>query len=502
MWGRWVPSSAAFGDWRWGPPKADEATIEALSPSPPRCYQAIAEGSVCCATGAAWVCGGGAAACTLAGDVDGDCATADLDEAMVRDELEAVLRLAQLQGLLLEAQAPAALARDTETCSGGACAVGTDDTVTLPQSAAPAPTVEGRIEWDADDNRIAVGNGAGGTVVFHSGAHTVDTDTTCLDAGVSCPFAGAASEGGAAVDVSCTECIAAAEIASDAITEAKLKTVNALTDEYCLTAETTTGDFEWQPCFSLTVKEADGTPSVAGVSTIQLSGCTLTDNGGGDVTLTCTGAAPAGSGSELQFRSSGSAFGAVTSSSVSGANVTLGGTLGGITQLNVDNLRFDGNTLSSTDTNGNVTVDPNGTGTIIPLGHLTPTDNTYDIGQLSATRFRNLYLSGNIDQVSNISGASGDMWIRTGTDVRFGSGITLMWTSGAANAGGDVILSRASGGVLKLDDALRPDPVSGPPVTCGSANTAGVIYYDSDSNEACLCDGTSWTGLKAGGACS
>jgi hypothetical protein len=40
-----------------------------------------------------------------------------------------------------------------------------------------------------------------------------------------------------------------------------------------------------------------------------------------------TGANPAGSGSELQFRSSGTAFGAVTSSSVSGANVTLGGTL-------------------------------------------------------------------------------------------------------------------------------------------------------------------------------
>ena len=32
--------------------------------------------------------------------------------------------------------------------------------------------------------------------------------------------------------------------------------------------------------------------------------------------------------------------------------------------LNVDNLRLDGNTLSSTDTNGNITLDPNGTGVI------------------------------------------------------------------------------------------------------------------------------------------
>lgn len=33
-------------------------------------------------------------------------------------------------------------------------------------------------------------------------------------------------------------------------------------------------------------------------------------------------------------------------------------------QLNVDNIRVDGNTISSTDTNGNVVIDPNGTGVI------------------------------------------------------------------------------------------------------------------------------------------
>ena len=39
-------------------------------------------------------------------------------------------------------------------------------------------------------------------------------------------------------------------------------------------------------------------------------------------------------------------------------------------QLNVDNLRLDGNTISSTDTNGDITLDPNGTGdTIIASGN-------------------------------------------------------------------------------------------------------------------------------------
>ena len=39
------------------------------------------------------------------------------------------------------------------------------------------------------------------------------------------------------------------------------------------------------------------------------------------------------------------------------------------TQVDVDNLRLDGNTLSSTNTNGNITLDPNGTGeVVIPAG--------------------------------------------------------------------------------------------------------------------------------------
>jgi hypothetical protein len=37
-------------------------------------------------------------------------------------------------------------------------------------------------------------------------------------------------------------------IGADKVTEAMLKAVNAATDEYCLTYETTTGDFEWQSC--------------------------------------------------------------------------------------------------------------------------------------------------------------------------------------------------------------------------------------------------------------
>ena len=44
--------------------------------------------------------------------------------------------------------------------------------------------------------------------------------------------------------------ITEAEIADDAVEESHLKSVNAATDEYCLTYESTGGDFEWEVCGS------------------------------------------------------------------------------------------------------------------------------------------------------------------------------------------------------------------------------------------------------------
>ena len=47
------------------------------------------------------------------------------------------------------------------------------------------------------------------------------------------------------------------------------------------------------------------------------------------------------------------------------ANSALAATTGTFTQLNTDNIRIDGNTISSTDTNGDITLDPNGTGDVV-----------------------------------------------------------------------------------------------------------------------------------------
>ena len=46
-------------------------------------------------------------------------------------------------------------------------------------------------------------------------------------------------------------------------------------------------------------------------------------------------------------------------------------------RLDVDNIRIDGNTISSTDTNGNVTIDPNGTGKVIVPAAIEATTSTH-----------------------------------------------------------------------------------------------------------------------------
>ena len=56
-----------------------------------------------------------------------------------------------------------------------------------------------------------------------------------------------------------------------------------------------------------------------------------------------------------------------TSGDVQDSGVTINDSdeVSGITQLNVDNIRLDGNSVSSTDTNGNLNLSPNGTGRVI-----------------------------------------------------------------------------------------------------------------------------------------
>ena len=72
----------------------------------------------------------------------------------------------------------------------------------------------------------------------------------------------------------------------------------------------------------------------------------------------------------------GSSAGAITGTTITGTTLTDGtasitsGGISGITQLDVDNVRIDANTISTTNSNGNLTLSPNGSGTVVvPSGY-------------------------------------------------------------------------------------------------------------------------------------
>ena len=68
----------------------------------------------------------------------------------------------------------------------------------------------------------------------------------------------------------------------------------------------------------------------------------------------------------------------------------------GMLSLDVANFLLTGNTLSSTDTDGNITITPDGTGEVVFSKILRPSSNgTLDLGKTS-NRIQNLFLSGSI----------------------------------------------------------------------------------------------------------
>lgn len=76
--------------------------------------------------------------------------------------------------------------------------------------------------------------------------------------------------------------------------------------------------------------------------------------------------------------------------------ITATGTVGITGQLNADNLRLDGNTLSSTNTDGDINLSPNGVGEVVISSHVMPsTDNARDLGAIGL-RFKDLFLSSEI----------------------------------------------------------------------------------------------------------
>lgn len=105
--------------------------------------------------------------------------------------------------------------------------------------------------------------------------------------------------------------------------------------------------------------------------------------------------------------------------------ITTTGTSTVTGQLNVDNLRIDGNVISSTNLNGNIDLTPNGTGHVTTPDLVPSADNTPDIGAV-ATRYKNLYLAGSIgDGSTSVTQTT----LQSLRDINVGvtAGMSLFW---------------------------------------------------------------------------
>ncbi len=113
-------------------------------------------------------------------------------------------------------------------------------------------------------------------------------------------------------------------------------------------------------------------------------------------------------------------------------------------KLNVDNVQVDGNTISSTDTNGDITLDPNGTGdTIVASGNL-------GIGTTSPT----IASSGGGVHIQDGTQAALrlDHYLNGGFEVQSASGALKFYSTAASaermriTSGGEVLIGTTSGG--------------------------------------------------------
>lgn len=175
--------------------------------------------------------------------------------------------------------------------------------------------------------------------------------------------------------------------------------------------------------------------------------------------------------------------------------------------IQASNIRTTVNTISSTNTNGNINILPNGTGQIVLNGPsglryyagdgLTITNGGSGLEFASAQGFGALNVAGGAFDVKIFSDAGlGRIILDNEGQIKFSQ-------TGDTNGTANTMIERQADGVFKFSDALRLNPRTSPPVTCGSAGSESVIYYDN-SHALCVCGTSTWHNLTPtdGGSCS
>ena len=207
-----------------------------------------------------------------------------------------------------------------------------------------------------------------------------------------------------------------------------------------------------------------------------------------------------------QLKSASAQFGSVTANQaiVTGSNNK-------IDLINIDNITIDGNTISTTNTNGTLIVDPNGNGSISlhantdVVGNLTVSGTTTLTDQLTVS-------SMNVTDLTNdrviISGPSGEL--EDSANLTF-NGTTLTITGvvdadnvridgntiSATNADGSITITPNGNGYAKVDADTALIIPSGVDGTRPNAATIGnaAIRYNETTNRFEGVVSSNWTGL-------
>jgi len=167
--------------------------------------------------------------------------------------------------------------------------------------------------------------------------------------------------------------------------------------------------------------------------------------------------------------------------------------LNGLTSVDVDNLTLDGNSITSTDTNGDINLTPDGTGTVIvPSGY----------EGRSGFQSQSLVNKAYVDQVANGLDVKASVRVATTADLSAtynNSNGTLTANTNGAIAIDGVTLS-VNDRVLVKDQTTQTQNGFYKVTTTGGASAAFVLTRTPDANEASEITGGAFTFVEEGTA--
>ena len=146
--------------------------------------------------------------------------------------------------------------------------------------------------------------------------------------------------------------------------------------------------------------------------------------------------------------------------------------------MDIDNINIDGNTISSTDTNGNVIIAPDGTGTLsVTTAPIVPSGDRADSLGSATNSWDNVYADGlTFDDGTNILATFEDNTTWTPV-LNFGgatTGITYNIQNGTFSRIGNLVFVRFHINLSNSGSATGDATITGLPVTSASSITQGI----------------------------